>query len=246
VRAILFGVPSSHPTVAAELMLARKGIEVRRVDFAAGVHRLALKALGFPRMTVPALRLDGQRLQGTRTIALALDVLVPEPPLVPADPERRDAVLRAESWGDEVLQPVGRRLAWAALKRDRSTLSSYLEDAKLGIPPALAARTAPPIIRLAARLNRADDAAAQRDLRALPGLIDRVDGLIADGVLRASDPTVADFQIATTVRLLMTFDDLRGAFAGRPAAEHAETVVPRYPGRTGPVFPAAWVPAAAA
>jgi glutathione S-transferase len=241
VRAILLGVPGSHPALGAELMLARKGVEVRRVDLVSGVHRVLLRALGFPRMTVPAVRLDGQRLQGTRTIALALDALVPAAPLLPADPGHREAVLQAEAWGDEVLQPVPRRLVWAALKRDHSTLETFLEDAHLGIPNALAARTAPPIIRLSARLNRADDEAVRRDLRALPALLDRVDSLLAKGVIGGEQPNVADFQIATSVRLLMTLDDLRGRIEGRPAARHAHEVVPRFPGRIGPVFPPAWL-----
>ena len=245
VRATLFGVPGSHPALAGELMLERKGVEVRRIDLVAGVHRLVLRALGFPRMTVPAVRLEGQRLQGTRTIALALDALVPSPPLVPAEPERREAVLRAEAWADEVLQPVARRLVWAALKRDRSTLASYLEDARLGIPVPLAAAVAPPVIRLAARLNLADDEHVRRDLRALPTLLDRVDGLLAQGVIGGEDPNVADYQIATTVRLLLSLDDLHGWIERRPAGAHAQAVAPRFPGRIGPVLPQDWLPPAA-
>jgi glutathione S-transferase len=245
VRATLFGVPGSHPSLAAELMLARKGIEFRRIDLVAGVHRAVLRALGFEGVTVPALVLDGARLQGTRTIALALDALVPSRRLVPADPGRREAVLRAESWADEALQPAARRLSWAVLKRDRSTLESFLEDARLGIPAHLAARTAPPVIRLSARLNRADDAAVRRDLRALPGMLDRVDALLAEGVIGGEEPNVADFQVATTVRLLMTLEDLEPLLDGRPATAHALAVAPRYPGRLPAVFPRDWLPAAA-
>jgi glutathione S-transferase len=245
VRATLFGVPGSHPAMAGELMLERKGIEVRRLDLVAGVHRVMLRGLGFSRMTVPAIRLDGRRLQGTRTIALALDALVPSPPLVPAEPERREAVLRAEAWADEVLQPAARRLTWSALKRDRSTLGTYLEDARLGIPVSVATATAPPIIRLAARLNHADDEHARRDLAALPAALDRVDGLLAQGVIGGEEPNVADYQVATCVRLLMTLEDLGGWIERRPAGAHALAVVPRFPGRTGPVFPHDWLPAAA-
>ncbi len=131
-RATLFGVPGSHPSLAAELMLERKGIEVRRIDLVAGVHRGVVRAAGFPRMTVPAVKLDGARFQGTLAIARALDALVPEPPLLPRDPEQRAAVERAESWADEVLQPVPRRVVWAALKRDHSDMQLYLEDARSG------------------------------------------------------------------------------------------------------------------
>jgi glutathione S-transferase len=230
-RATLFGVPASHPSLAAQLMLEHKGIDYRRVDLVSGVHRAAVRALGFPGVTVPAARLDGSRVQGTRAIALALDALQPEPPLVPRDPDRREAVLQAESWGDEVLQPVPRRLVWAARKRDRSTLDSYLEDARLGIPAGLATRTAAPIVALSARLNHATAEAVRRDLAALPGLIDRVDELLREGVIGGAERNVADFQIATSTSLLLTLGDARPLIEGRPAERHARAIVPRQPGR---------------
>ncbi len=118
--ATLLAVPASHPSMTARLMLARKGIRHRRVDLVPGLHRLIVRAAGFPAVSVPALFLEGQRLQGSRTISRALDALRPRPALFPTDRVRRDAVERAEAWGDEVLQPVARRLAWAALTRDRS------------------------------------------------------------------------------------------------------------------------------
>ena len=46
--ATLFGVPASHPTLAAELMLRHKGIGYRRIDLAAGLHRGMVRALGYP------------------------------------------------------------------------------------------------------------------------------------------------------------------------------------------------------
>ena len=138
----------------------------------------------------------------------------PEPPLLPADPARRRPCWRPSAWGDEVLQPVPRRLAWAALRRDRSTLETYLEDARLGIPPAIAARTAAAVIRLAARLNRATDEAVRARPERLPGAARPGGRLIAEGVIGGASRNAADFQIATSVRLLMTFEDLRPADRG--------------------------------
>jgi glutathione S-transferase len=241
VKAVLIGVPASHPTVAAELMLERKGIEIDRYDLVPGLHRFVLRR-AFPEGTVPALVLDGQRLQGTRRISRALDVLVPDPPLFPAEAARRAEVERAELWGDLVLQPVVRRLAWAALKRDRSTIDSFLDDANLGLPTGLAVATAAPVVALCARLNRAGDRSAQRDLAALPRLLDRVDELIEGGVLGADGaPTAADYQIAPTVRLMLAFADLRQAVEERPAGRHALRLVPRLEGRIPSVFPPDWL-----
>ena len=237
-RATLFALPASHPSLAAQLMLEDKGVDYRRIDLAAATHRTILRALGFPRKTVPAVKLDGVRIQGTREIALALDALIPAPPLFPADPERRRQVEQAEAWGEEVLQPVPRRLVWNALKHDSSTLESYLEGAKIGIPTAIAARTAAPFAMASRRFNRATDENAKRDLAALPGLIDRVDELIERGVIGGADRNAADYQIATSLSLLLTMDDIRPMIEGRPAERLAREVVKNQPGHMPRVFAA--------
>src|SRR5262245_12058486 len=235
-RVTLFGVPASHPTLAAELMLRHKGVDYRRVDLVNAAHRTLLRAMGFPRKTVPAMRLEGAKLQGTSEIARALDALVPEPPLFPADPGRRREVDEAEAWGEEVLQPVPRRLIWNALKHDRSTLATYLEGSKTGIPTPIAVRSAAPIAAAARRLNRATDENARRDLAALPGMLDRVDELIGRGVIGGPERNAADFQIATSVSLLLTMDDLRPLIEGRPAERLARDIVPDQPGHMPSVF----------
>lgn len=239
--ATLFVIPGSHPSMAARLMLERKGIEHRRVDLIPAVHRVVLRAAGFRGVTVPALKLDAERIQGTRSISRALDAMRPEPPLLPPDPERRAAVERAEAFGDEVLQPVARRLTWGALRRDRSSIGSFLEGARIGIPTGLATRTSAPIVAISARLSRATDEAARADLEALPGLLDRTDEWIREGVLGGSEPSAADYQVATSLRLLMCLEDLRPAIEERPSGGLALEVVPRFPGRVGPVFPGAWL-----
>jgi glutathione S-transferase len=217
-------------------MLRHKGVEYRRVDLVAATHRPILRALGFQGKTVPAIRLDRAKIQGTTQIALALDALVPDPPLFPRDPDRRREVEEAEAWGNEVLQPVPRRLVWNGLKHDRSTLATYLEGAKLGIPTPVAARTAPPIAMLARRLNNATDESVRRDLDALPGMIDRVEELIERGVIGGAERNAADFQIATSLSLLLTMDDIRPMIEGRPAGRLARDVVKHQPGHLPHVF----------
>ena len=237
----LLGLPASHPTVTAQLMLERKGIPFRRIDLLPAAHRVILRALGYPGITVPAMRLDGVRLQGSRTISRALEAIKPDPPLFPHDPDRRARAQEAEAWGDEVLQSVARRLAWAALKRDRSTVDTFLEGGYLPIPTPIAVATADPLILLSARLNRATDEATQEDLKRLPALLDRVDSYVDEGVLGGLVPNAAGFQIAPSVRLLMAHDDLRPAIEGRPAGRFATDVLPQPPGRLPAVFPAEWL-----
>jgi glutathione S-transferase len=239
----LFGVAASHPSLSAELMLRQKRIGFRRIDLVPVFHRALVRVLRFPGITVPALLLDGARVQGTRAIATALDARVPESPLLPADLERRRAVEEAERWGDTVLQPLARRAVWGAVTRDGTHLRTYLEGAHLGIPVPVAALVAPPIAKAAAHVNEATDDNLQRDFADLPGILDQVDGLLRAGTIGGPQPNVADFQIATSIGLLSTLDDLRPLLDGRPALAHSRRLAPDYPGWTPKVFPAGWVQA---
>lgn len=237
----LYVIPASHPAIAAELMLKRKGIDYKRTDLLPVISKGALRAVGFPGVTVPALKIDGAKVQGSRQIARELERLRPQPPLFPADPAQRDAVEAAERLGDEELQHPVRQILWWSIKQDKKPLRSYSEGARIGMPIGLAMKTAAPIVALSARFNEASDANAQRALAALPGMLDRVDELIAAGTIGGEEPNAADFQIATSIGLALTMDDLRPAIEGRPAGALARRVVPDYPGHTPPILPPAWL-----
>ena len=243
--ATVYGIPGSHPVRACRLMLDRKGIPYKVVQVPNVVCRPLLRARGFPAGTVPAVRLDGRRLQTTRQISRALDEIRPDPPLFPSDPDHRARVEEAERWGDEVLQPVPRRIAYASpvRKHARADVASFFEGPLMGIPPRVAVATAGPLLAAGARLNSAGDDTVRADLRSLPDLLGRVDALIEEGTIGGDEPNAADFQIATSVRLLMCFDDLRPLVEPRPAGRHAMRIVPEFPGRVRPVLPRDWLPA---
>jgi glutathione S-transferase len=241
VDANLYVIPGSHPSRTAMMMLDLKGIPYKRVDLMPVISKGVLRAVGFPRVTVPALKLDGRKVQGSREIARELDRIRPEPPLYPAEPDRRAEVERAEAWGDEVLQGVSRRILWNAFRRDRAPLASYSEGARLGVPIGLAVKTGGPLVAASARFNKASDEHVRADLAALPGMLQRIDDWIAEGVLGGQQLNAADLQIATSLRLLMTLDDVRPALEQRPAGKLALRVAPDYAGRTPPILPQAWL-----
>lgn len=239
-KATLFVIPGSHPSIGAQLMLERKGIEYRRIDLVPVVSKAVLRLAGFPGTTVPAMRLEGRKVQGSKAIARTLDELVPEPPLFPADPEQRARVEEAETWGDEVLQEIPRRISWNVLARDSRGRQSYLEGARLGVPVALAAKTARPLVLASRKFNDATDERVRADLESLPEVVDKVDGLLRDGVIGTAELNAADYQIAPSLRLLMTLEDARPALEGRSAATYAEWLVPDYPGYAPAALPAEW------
>ncbi|MFT3865880.1 MAG: glutathione S-transferase N-terminal domain-containing protein [Solirubrobacterales bacterium] len=238
----LFVIPASHPATTAALMLDHKGIEYKRTDLMPVVSKGVLRAAGFPRATVPALKLGAERVQGSREISRALDRIRPDPPLFPADPDARAAVEDAERFGDEELQHPIRQLLWWGFKHEKENLRAYSEGARLGVPIGLAIKTGGPLVALSARLNEATDANARAALAALPDLLDRVDAYLADGTIGGPEPNAADFQIATSIGLALTLDDLKPLIEPRPAAALAQKIVPDYPGHTPPIFPPAWLP----
>jgi glutathione S-transferase len=240
VKVTLYGIPGSHPVMSARLMLEHKGIEYKRVDLLPVLSRRLVRLFGFKGDRVPAVKIDGRRVQGTRELSRELDRLQPEPALFPADPEKRRAVEEAEAWGDP-FQQLPRTIIWWAIKRDPSSQLGFLEDAKLGLPPKLLVKTSAPVVWGARRLNDSYDATVQKMLADLPPALDQIDRWIAEGVLGGAELNAADFQIAPSVRLLMSFADLRPAIEARPAGSFAKRVLPTSPGEIRPVFPAAWL-----
>jgi glutathione S-transferase len=170
-----------------------------------------------------------------------LERLQPEPPLFPDDPARRQAVEEAERFGDEDLQQRVREIFLWSVRHDRSGLVGYLEGARIGIPHRLAARTAAPFIALDARARGATGENVRQALAVLPAMLDRIDDWIRDGVLGGEAPNAADLQIAPSLRLAMSLDDLRPAIEGRPAGRLATRIVTRFPGRTPLVLPGEWL-----
>ena len=240
----LFSIPGSHPAAAARAMLELKGIDYKRVDLPPVVSRAVMR-LRFPGNRVPALVVDGRKVQGSRNISRELDVMQPEPPLFPADPRQRAAVEDAERWGDEEFQQLPRTISWWALKRRKGDLGTFLEDsgpgARFGMPSRIAVATSGPILRMAIRLNDSTDETVRATLAALGPALDQVDRLISDGVIGGEQPNAADFQIGASIALLRTFEDVRSAIEDRPAADLARRLFPWYPGRVRPSFPPEWL-----
>ena len=89
-EAKLYVIPGSHPSRTAMLMLDRKGIPFKRVDLMPVISKGVLRAPGLPRgdrARPEARRKEGYRAR--REIVRELDHIQPEPPLYPADPEKR-------------------------------------------------------------------------------------------------------------------------------------------------------------
>lgn len=238
----LYGLPGSHPTMAVQAMLEHKDLAYTRIDLVPFLARtIVRRGMRMPANTVPVLSLDGRRIQGSREIARELDRLHPEPPLFPGSPDERLAVEEAERWGEEELQHPIRQISLWALRANPDPIRGYMERPVMGVPPAVGARLAPPFIARGVRVNEATDEAVRANLAALDSMLTRVEEWIASGVLGGEELNAADFQIGASVRLLLTFQDLRPLIEERPACRLARRAIPVYAGDSPPVFPPAWL-----
>lgn len=226
----LYVMPISNPAAAGAAMMRHKRISHRVVSVMPGLHPFLVRFAGFERPTVPALEIDGRKVQGSREIARFLDEVAPEPALFPADPAARAAVEEAERWGERVLQPVPRRL-FRYLLLTSEEVRLWMGREVIHLPGGRVLQFAfMPVIRQLARISHADEATVRATLAGLPALLDGVDALIADGTIGSGRPNAADFQILASVRVLLEFEDLRGLLEGRACAPAARRVYPDWHG----------------
>jgi glutathione S-transferase len=214
----LYMFSGSNAVRTAELMLRHKRIGYQEVIVKRGAHGAELQALGFDGRSVPALEIDGRRVQRTREISRALDLIKPEPPLFPINAADRARVEDAERRGEE-LQNAVRRLFYCAMTRIRDS----------------------EIDRLAARAHGATDAAGRRDLAELPQRLNQIDAWIKAGVLDGHQLNAADFQIAPNIAWLLGFDDIAPFVQHRPAAAYAIRVAGESRVPVPPIFADEWL-----
>ena len=230
------------------LLLEHKGIPYRKIEIPAGLHPIVVRLLGFPGRaerdfddgrktltlrlanlmgTVPALRMNGDRVQTGRAIARHLDRVYPDPPLFPADPGLRRRVEEAEQWGDQKLQMVARRLALSTafdepdLFRERSSVGRL--GPILFRNPTVRYHFARGVGRFTFSTTGNSDG---RMTAALTGMLDRIDTWIEAGVLNGPDLNAADYMIAPSLAVLDYRDDLREQMSGRPLYSLVDRVLP--------------------
>ena len=244
----LYVIPGSHACRSAMLMLEHKQVPYERVDILTLMHPIVVRLHGFDaggqtrsaggkrtfgirlgdRLgTVPALAANGDRISTNHGIARFLDERHPDPPLFPADPQKRAAVENAERWANEELQMAARRIPGAAVVRDPGTFAKDAGDGRMGYllyKSELVRRlVVPRILRQVFRASPKADADLLRDLEAM---LDRIDALVREGVLNGEELNAADFMVAPSLALILYRPDVRPLFEGRPSLELVDRLLP--------------------
>jgi glutathione S-transferase len=244
----LYVIPGSHACRSAMLMLEHKQVPYERVDVVTLTHPVMARLHGFDaggetrvagkkrtfgirlgdRLgTVPGLAANGRRVSTNRNIARFLDERHPDPPLFPADPERRRTVEQVERWANETLQMAARRVVGPAAARDPAEFSRSTGDGRMGhllYRREIARRLIIPWI--AGAVFNAGSSADSEVLAELPTMLDRVDGWIAEGILGGEELNAADFMVAPSLALMLYRRDVMPLFEGRPALELVDRLLP--------------------
>lgn len=236
---VLHAVPFSHPCLAVKAVLDRHGLEYETVEMVSGQHGDAVEAVyGEGNRTVPGLLVDDEPVHGTTAIFEKLDELVDEADLYPGAVAA--AIREAERGIAEDLQTAGRDLTFGALHFRPEALGTFA-----GAGPLDPAGTdfAIKLARGAWRYIGITAEKIAKELAELPEQLDIVDELIEGGVVGGDEPTAVDYQIGSSLHLLLQIGDVRPLIEGRPAAKLVDCWFERGPADIpAGAFPAGWVP----
>jgi glutathione S-transferase len=217
-------------------MLELKGIAYDLVHVLPGNQRVHMRIAGFRSGTVPGLKIDGRKIQGSTNIARELDAVVPEPALYPHDAAARREVEDAERWGDTEFQNVPRHILRWALMKD-SGLRKWFAEVDGSMPlPGVASKVTRPVAMYYARAVGANEDQARKDIAQLPQHLDRIDELFVQKVLTRDPPNAATFQLLCSVRALLGFSDFEQQVGARSFAPLARELFPHFPTQMVPPF----------
>jgi glutathione S-transferase len=238
-KLVLHAVPYSHPCLAVSAALDRYGLEYETVAMRSGPHADEIEEIyGEGRRTVPAMLVGDERVHGTVAIFERIDELAGEADLYPD--AVADAVREAERGISEDLQAIGRHLIFGALHFRPEALGVFAGGGMLD--PA-GTDFSIRLVRGAWRYIGITAELLAGDLERLPEVLDSADALIAEGVIGGEKPTAVDFQIASSLRLLLQIGDLRPLLEGRPSTALVERWLDAPAGEIpAGAFPAGWTP----
>jgi glutathione S-transferase len=122
-------------------------------------------------------------------------------------------------------------------------IRAWMAGEVVGMPfPRLAGLAYKPVIVYFAHIVDATGNAVRRDLEQLPALLDHCDELLAAGTIGGAQPYAADFQILSSIRLLLCHVELRPIVERWRCSQAARELIPAYPGPIPAALPLDWLP----
>jgi len=236
---VLHVVPFSHPCLAVSAALDRLGQEYETVTLETGRQGDDVEEVyGEGCRTVPGLLVDDEPVHGTSSIFARLDELHPDAGLYP--PAVAEAIREAEPALAEDIQMSARVLVFGAMHFRPESMGTFAGVDQLdpgGVDFAIKS------MRAAWRYLGIDAQRVHATLQALPAQLDAVDALLDAGVIGGEEPTAADFQLGSSLHLLVQIGDVRPLVEERPAWKVVSTLFePGLGNASAGAFPPGWVP----
>ena len=235
---VLHVVPFSHPCLAVSAALDRLGHEYETVEWVTGRQAEEVeKVYGEGRRTVPGLLVDDEPVHGTAAIFARLDALSPDAGLYPA--ASADRIREVEAGLAEDLQSAARVLVFGAMHFRPESMGTFAGVDQLdpgGVDFAIKS------MRAAWRYLGIDAPRVHATLQELPALLEAVDALLEAGAIGGEQPTAADFQLGSSLHLLVQIGDVRPLVEERPAAKLLSLFEPGKGDVSVGAFPPGWVP----
>lgn len=237
-KIILHALPPSHPCMTAEAALKYKGLEYERVELTMGSHGTEVGELyGESAHTVPGMMIGDEAIHGSVPILRRLEEISPENPLYPEP--IADQVAAAEEWADGHFQDLGRRLPWGALHFRPESMGTFAGGGALD--PA-GTDFAMKFIHSTWKYHRITAVRLAEDLAGFSAQIRQIEEYAGQGLIGGEEPTAADLQIGSTVRVLLTVGDLHPFLEGTAAEGVAMRYFPDYDGLVPEgAYPEGWL-----
>ncbi len=231
-------VPMSHPCMTARAGLEHKGIEFEEVMLLPGNQDGVLEDIyGEGNTTVPGILVGEDPVHTSVEILRFIESEVPENPLYPEAIAAE--VQEAEVWGDQYFQDVARRLPFGALHFRPGSMGTFAGAGELD---AAGTDFAAKNLRGIWKYMRLTPSQLMEDLARMDETLERIETYASAGIVDGDEPTAADFQIASSARVLMTVGDLLPAFDNTAAERIAMRHFPEYEGAIpAGAFPPNWI-----
>jgi len=239
-KLVLHAIPFSHPCIAVSTALDRYGIEYETVAMVTGQQGDEIERIyGEGKRTVPALLVDDEPVHGSIPVFEKLDELIDAADLYPA--AVRAAIKEAELGLSEDLQTAARVLIFGALHFRPEAMGTFTGTGALD--PA-GTDFAIKYVRGAWRYTGTTAERIASELEKLPASLDLADELVESGAIGGDEPTAADFQIGSSLHLLMQIGDARPLIESHSCGQLVERwFEPGLADIPAGAFPAGWVPA---
>lgn len=231
-------VPSSHPCMTVRAGLEHKGLEYEETMLLPGNQDGVLEGIyGEGKTTVPGIVVGETPVHTSVEILRFLDSEIPENPLYPES--IASEVQAAEVWGDQTFQDLGRRVPFGALHFRPGSMGSFAGAGELD--PAGTDHAMKYLHGIWKYMGLTAGRLIE-DLAGLPMNVKKIEEFADQGLLDGDQPTAADFQIGSTVRVLMTVGDVKPMFDGSAAERIAMRYFPEYDGNVpAGAFPPNWI-----